>query len=88
MRQTTKNFEKISNFQMKFHQTRYHLSKDIRQDMESPWSVDFKTTFNFEFMTYSGVEMGCQRYFMIQPKCAKTQKIAKYPRFSSEIPLI
>jgi hypothetical protein len=39
-------------------------------------------------MTYSGVEMGCQRYFMIQPKCAKMQKIAKYAEFSSEIPLI
>ena len=65
MRQTTKNFEKISNFQMKFHQTRHHLSKDVRPDMESPGSVDFKTAFIFEFMRYSGVEMGCQRYFMI-----------------------
>ena len=62
---------------MKFHQTRYHLSNDIRPDMESPWSVDFKTTFTFEFMTYSGVEMGCQRHFMILPGCAKSPQISK-----------
>ena len=46
------------------------------------------STFTFKFITYSGEEMGCQRYFMIQPKCAKMQKIAKYAEFSSEIPLI
>ena len=58
---------------MKFHQTRHHKSKDIRPDMESPWSVDFKTTFTFEFMTYSGFEMGCQR---LLTRCAKTPKIS------------
>ena len=44
---------------MKFHQSRHHLSKDIRPSMERPWSVDFKTTVTFELMTYSGLEIGC-----------------------------
>ena len=41
MRKNTKNFNNKKVIQMKFHQTRHHLSKG----MESPWSVDFKTTF-------------------------------------------
>ena len=61
----------------KWNSTRHRLSKDVRPDMESPWSVDFKTAFIFEFLTYSGVEMGCQRYFMILPGCAKTPQISK-----------
>ena len=62
---------------MEFHHTRHHLSKDIRPSMERPWSVDFKTTFTFELMTYSGLENECQRYFMILQRCAKPSKISK-----------
>ena len=78
----------MCHLQMEFHQIIQHLIMVIRPYLESPWSVVFKSTFTFKFITYSGEEMGCQRYFMIQPKCAKMQKIAKYAEFSSEIPLI
>ena len=59
---------------MKFHQTRYHYSKDIRPDMESPWSVDFKTTITFKFTTHLSWVLACQRYFTIPSRCAEMAK--------------
>ena len=41
------------------------------------------STFTFKFITYSGEEMGCQRYFMIMPRCAKTPQKKNY--FLNEI---
>ena len=56
---------------MEFHQTIQHLIMVIRPCLDSPSSVVFKSTITFKFITYSGEEMGCQRYFMIMPRWAK-----------------
>ena len=71
----------MCHLQMEFHQIIQHLIVVIRPYLESPWSVVFKSTFTFKFIIYSGEEMGCQRYFMIMPRCAKTPQIKKRSNF-------
>ena len=61
-------------FQPEFHLSKHYDNKFIRPDLESPWSVDFKTTITFKFTTHSSWVLACQRYFTIPSRCAEMAK--------------
>ena len=69
-----KNHKKMCYFQPEFHLSKHYDNKFIRPDLESPWSVDFKTTITFKFTTHSSWVLACQRYFTIPSRCAEMAK--------------
>ena len=66
--------QKMCYFQPEFHLSKHYDNKFIRPDLESPWSVDFKTTITFKFTTHLSWVLACQRYFTIPSRCAEMAK--------------